>query len=291
MAKFLRKYILTVETVTGELVVIKPPFTIEFDIQRNVLTSASYAQIRVYNLKENTRNAILKDQYTFDDIRTVELQAGYGDAVSYPIIFTGNIDRAWSVREGSNVITSIDCFDGGFAFANAVTNRQYPAGTPQKSIIEDIVSSLGQFNVSVGAIGNYEGVTTRGSSYSGNTVDVLAELTGGGFFIDNGKAYALQNNEVLESNQIQVIKSSSGLLGTPIREETYLRFTMLFEPRLRIGQQILLESITEKRYNTYYKVISLMHKGVISESIAGNATTEVGVFIGTQSLSSVGSAQ
>lgn len=288
MDKFLRSYVLTVETISGRMLTIEPPFTVEFDIQRNILTSANVCSIRIYNLSERNRNQILKDQYTYDDLRKVTLQAGYGSGPNYPVIFRGEISRAWSVREGVNFITQIECFDGGFAFINATSNFQFPDGTTQQNVAEALIASLAQYNVTRGAIGEIPGELSRGASYTGNTIDVLRELTGGAFFIDNGKANVLSDSECLRSTQIQVISSASGLLGTPVREQTVLHFDILFEPRLAIGQQIRLDSITAANYNTFYKVVSLKHRGMISDAVCGSATTTVGVFVGTEALSSVG---
>src|ERR1017187_1050595 len=98
MDKFGRNYILTVETQNNDLLIIQPPFTVEFDITRNTLTSANVCSIRIYNLSQNNRNKIRFNIMDTGDFRSVQLQAGYG--TNLPIIFSGNITQAWSVREG-----------------------------------------------------------------------------------------------------------------------------------------------------------------------------------------------
>jgi hypothetical protein len=277
-----RNYNLQIQTQSGSILTIAPPFTIEFDITRNILTSANVSSVRIYNISQNNRNQIRKNVNDYGDLRQITLMAGYG--INLPVVFTGNITQAWSVREGVNVITQIESYDGGFAFANGITNEQFPAGTPQSTIIASLAGSLP--GVSIGAIGNYPGTISRANSYSGTTTDLLRELTGGGFFIDNGKANCLGDSECLQG-EIQVINSASGLLGTPVREQTILNFDMLFEPRLVIGQQIQLQSITEANFNGFYKVISIKHRGMISEAVCGDAITSVGLFYGTQALTTV----
>lgn len=282
MDKLGRSYQLKVQTQEGSILTVAPPFTVEFDITRNILTSANVSSIRVFNLSQNHRNQIRKNVNDYGDLRQITLTAGYGS--NLPVVFTGNITQAWSVREGTNVITQIESYDGGFAFANGFTNQQFPAGTPVSSIITSLAGSLP--GVSVGAIGSYPGTISRANSYSGTTTDLLRELTGGGFFIDNGKVNCLGDSECLVG-EIQLINSASGLLGTPVREQTILNFDMLFEPRLVIGQQIQLQSITEANFNGFYKVISIKHRGMISEAVCGDAITSVGLFYGTQALSTV----
>lgn len=278
-----RNYSLSIEAQNGSNILIEPPFTVEFDITRNIFSSANVSSIRIYNLAQNTRNQIRKNVNDYGDQRVISLKAGYGTNI--PVVFSGSITQAWSVREGVNFITQIESFDGGFAFANAQTNLAFPDGTAFDDIIQTLAESLP--GVSIGEIGTYPGDITRGNSYSGSTTDILRDITGGGFFIDLSKVYVLGSSEVLKG-EIQIINAQSGLLGTPVREQTILNFSMLFEPRLKIGQQIQLDSITDINFNGFYKVISLHHRGMISETVCGDAITDVGLYYGTEALQLVG---
>jgi hypothetical protein len=271
-----RNFRLTIDAINGQKLTVTPPFTIEFDITRNILSSANVSSIKIYNLSENNRNSIYKDKNNFALYRAVQLNAGYGDIL--PVIFKGNVSHSWSVREGTNFISYIEAYDGGFAFVNSDVASSYPAGTPQRVIYEDMISKLGP-TVSPGVIGNYGDSSSRGSSYQGNPADLITQLTGGAFFIDNEKAYVLKNEEVLQGS-IEAISSDSGLLGTPIREETIVHFDMIFEPRLMIGQLLTLDSSTFKIINGAYKVISIKHRGMISDSVCGSAITTVGLLHG-----------
>ena len=282
--KFGRSYSLTAGTLAGGTLLIQPPFTVEFDITRNILTSANVCQIRIYNLSLDHRNALRFNIFDSGDFRPIIFNAGYGS--NLPTIFSGNITQAWSVREGVDFVTTIECFDGGYAFANATTNQSFPSGTPQQVVIETLVQSLGNFNVSPGAVGNYPGSISRGNTYSGNTAQVLSELTGNGFFIDNGRANCLGNSECV-SGGIPLINAQSGLLGTPVREQTNLSFDMIFEPGAKAGQLIQLESLTESSFNGFYKITSVKHRGMISEAVCGDAITTLGMFYGTAALSVV----
>lgn len=272
MIKFDRNYVLQIQTNNnGGLLTITLPFTIEFDITRNTLTSANVCQIRIYNLAQINRDQIRHNAYDYGNYKRILFKAGYGQNLA--TVFKGNITAAWSVREGTDFITQIECYDGGFAFVNGIVNLQVPAGTPRKTAIAAVAKS-GLPNVSVGAIGNYEGVSTRGNSYSGNTMDVLQELTGGGAFIDNEKFNALETNEYIASLAgVGIISSQSGLLGTPILEQNVVRFDMLFEPGLNAGHKVLLDSSTNAGFNGDHKITSVKHRGMISAAVCGNAIT------------------
>lgn len=246
------------------------PFTIEFDITRNTLTSANICQIRIYNLSEKNRNQIRFNVNEYFTFRSVRLRAGYG--TNLPTIFSGNISQAWSVREGVNFITQIECFDGGFAFNNGSTNTTFPAGTQQSTVISTLAESLP--HLSLGAVGSYPGQLSRGNTYSGATVDILRELTGEGFFVDVGKANALGTNEYISNvGGTLTIDAQSGLLGTPILEQTIVKFDMIFEPELHVAQRIFLNSLTEKNFNGYYKVTAVKHRGMISAAVCGEVIT------------------
>lgn len=284
MNKFLRNYslALTVQkdmNSTAETIIVELPFTVEFDITRNTLTSANVCQIRIYNLNPSHRSQIQKNVTSYGNappIITIALKAGYGD--NLPVIFQGNASQAWSVRQGTNFITQIECFDGGFAYVNGATSLTVPQGTPYKTVITNLINSLFP-NVVLGSVGDYSGSTPKQVTYSGNTIDILRELTGGGFFIDNGKGYALNNNEYsIAAGPPQTIDASSGLLNTPVLEQTIVRFDMIFEPSLNIGTGINLMSSTNATFNGFYKITSVKHRGMISQTVCGDAITTAEFF-------------
>lgn len=275
MDKRQRNYVLEVETIQGTTLIIRPPFSIEFDVDRNDLSSTNVGLIRIYNLSEQHRKSLAKNQYDGDALRRVKLSAGYGaNAKNLPVILNGNIVIARSWREGVNFITELSCFDAGYAAQNAHSAKEYPEGTAIKSIITDLLGDLKKFNVTVGAIGDFPGVTTRASVYNGSTYQLLRELTGGQFFIDNNVAHCLKDNESIQFQTLE-ITSDSGLLGTPIREELFFRFDMIFEPKLFLFQQILLHSSTGQNFNGVCKIVGLQHKGMISETVGGSVISSV----------------
>lgn len=250
------------------------PFTIDFDLIRKTLGSAQVGKVRVYNLSQHVRSQLVWNISNLGQPPlTMTLQAGYGTNVNnLPVIFQGNISEAFSVREGVNFITELACYDGGFSYANGFTNMEFPKGISRRNLISTLAASLP--NSTLGAIGNYQGFTSRGGSYSGNTCDILTSLTGGGFFIDQGKANALQTNEyILSPSGTAIVNVNSGLLGTPVLEQNIVRFDMLFEPGLNIGHQIQLISNTAIGLNGLYTIIGVKHRGMISAAVCGSVVT------------------
>jgi hypothetical protein len=284
MMKFNRNYQLSVETQEGNTLTIELPFTIEFDITRNTLSSANVCQVRLYNLSERNRNQIFFNAFNQSQFRAILLKAGYGTNLS--TVFTGNISQAWSVREGVNFITQIECYDGGYAFVNGNVDISFPAGTPIKTVVTTLMGFLP--NVSIGAVGNFTGVLNRANTYSGNAAQLLFEITGGAFFIDQGKAYALQSDEYVpaignaaQSQPTILISDQTGLLNTPVLEQTIVRFEMLFEPSLNVGRLVFLQSTTNPNLNGFYKITAVKHRGMISSSMAGSLIT-IGEFVNSK---------
>jgi hypothetical protein len=284
--KFLRNYSLDIGTQDGDTITVTPPFTVEFEILRNTLSKSGTLHIRIYNLSAKHRNQIRYNFYNTGELRPVTLNAGYGSGI-LPEVFTGNIQEAYSVREGNNFVTTIEAFDGGFAQANGTTDTSFPAGTPQRTVISTLAASLSQYGISLGSIGAYPGSISRGNSYSGNTCQILNELTNGGFFIDGGVAHCLGTNECTTGG-IQVINAQTGLLNTPVQQQTVITFDMLFEPSVIAAQQIELESSTDLNVNGIYKVTSIKHRVTISDAVCGDAVTSLEMFYGTAALAIVG---
>lgn len=268
--KFGRNYRLVVQGSDNQEINIALPFTLEFDITRHTLASANVAQIRIYNLSKINRSLIAYNAFNVKQLRTVKLYAGYGDSLA--LIFNGNITQAWSIREGVNYITQIECYDGGYASVNSDLNITFPAGTPLKVALTQIMTNLP--GVDFGAVGNFDGIFAQAKTFSGNAIEILNQLTGNAFFIDNGKAYALKNDEYIQQlAPVVIVNPSTGLLNTPVLEQTVIRFEMLFEPNLNTGNLAFLTSETNPILTGIYKITAVKHRGTISPVVCGNLTT------------------
>ena len=275
MRKWTRNYVLTVQVdeYAKEYVDITFPLTLSFHIKRSVNATANTADITILNLSESTRRKVFLDNYKYMYYKGVELRAGYGDRVeTLPLIFKGNIQSAFSRRNGVNFETTINALDGGFAYMNGTSNRQFAKGTTDKQALRALVKDLP--GITPGHLGNFNSVLSRGNSVSGNTIEFFKTYSDNHFFIDLEQMNCLLDNEVFEGN-IKVIDASCGLLGSPLREEAYLTFEMIFEPRLQIGQFVEIDSITETIYNGTYQVVGIEHSGMISDAQSGQCKTKV----------------
>lgn len=283
MDKFSRNYSFYAQGIF-QSVTVQPPFTIEFDITKNLANSSNSSSFRIYNLSRQNRDILRQDQTNLGVFKRLIFKAGYGDAL--PIVFNGNLMRAWSVRQGVDYITTVEPFMGGFDYLNAHgPTTPFPAIGAQRDVLRYLIESLPS-GVSLGKIGNYNTTIKRGGAYSGSTIDLIQELSGKGFFIDDGVANVLNDNECL-TGTITELTSENGLLGTPVRQQNFVYIDMLFEPGIKIGQRLKITSMINDDFNGDYKVNSLHHKGIISESICGNATTSLCLINGNGILTDV----
>lgn len=276
MRKFGRIYNLEVETNDGTSLTFSLPVTVEFDVIRNFMSSLNTCQFRLYNLSPEHRRALQKNRMDQANLRFLTFAIGYESEGGLSVGFSGNVQECNSYRQGVDYITDIECQDGAFGVFHGRVEATFPPGTTRRSMIQKLVKTLP--GVQLGAIGNsYDDTLSRGNSYSGKTWEILKGLSDGDAFIDKGRVFMLSQNEYLDIGSTTIIDSSSGLLGTPIRQQNNLVLHMILTPEITMCQKVTLKSQTESWMNGDYKVISIHHAGIISSAVAGEATTEIGL--------------
>lgn len=283
--KFQRNYELTVQGNDGNLHTFNYPLTLDFQVKRNVLSSANTGNFRIYNLGQNTRDQVFKDQFSQSlSFRSLILKAGYGNTI--PVIFNGNVKMAQSYRldRSVNFITEIEGYDYGWVMVNAKSSFNISGNVTTRQIINQLIKDLQMAvpgnGLSVGAISNKFDTTytTRGISVVGSSWDNLQKFTNNQTYIDNGNVYCLFENDVFEGD-LTVIDSETGLLGTPKKADRLITMEILFEPRLSIGQQISLQSRSLTQFNGNYKVVGIEHQGTISGAVGGQCKTIVSALL------------
>lgn len=278
VGKLQRIYRLDVFTPEGLQITIRPPFSIEFSITRNTLASANKASITLYNLGPSTRSRIFKDRFSITEYYRVELFAGYGNRLHR--VFTGNILEAYSYRRQTEWITEIDAYDGLDAIQNGFTSQTVEADTPRADILRRLVDDMP--NIAAGIFGTpAQGSSPRGQAFIGQTTEIIDEVTGSNYFIDQEELNVLAEDEALPGIVSQL--DPSLLLETPRRRDAYLDVVTLFEPIIQVGQIYAIESL-EPIYNGQYIVIGFAHNVVISNAESGQARTNLQLYFGADGI-------
>ena len=249
--------------------IVREPITIDFNVVKSTQSENS-TQIIVYNLDGSTREAIYQDVILLDNnpyIKWVTLEAGYGEHLS--LVTWGYIKECHSYRSGVDFITEMTVIDPDILTEHCGVT--FEAGTTFDEAYKYLVSQLP--SLKLGETGVLNGIFNVPTTFDGNTFLLINKLTGGHTFVDNGVINNLNDNETLSDYGCYYIAADTGLLETPKRYDAILEVTMLFEPTLRIGQMVEIQSSTQARFDGQYKLLGFTHKCLISGSESGTRTS------------------
>lgn len=315
MLKFQRQYKLSISTVhstgpadTANGITIDStiaPLTCEFTLNRESLSSVQSGTIKIYNLNVSHRELIFKDSYDTEtsNNRWIKLEAGYDGSMSQ--ILNGLIQECSSYREsgGVNIITEIGVLDYSTVYTQSdsswtLSPPEYTLPITQQTVVNRLVK-----DITTNIPGTQAGVTAPIDSsgapvfsaihsspvvVSGSTWDALLHETNGDghWYIENGIINYLGDNDALQvgGSTALVVEADTGLLSTPRKRGAYLTLEMLFEPTIRIGQLVKLQSLFPLYNNPnainsgnvnapYYKVVGYDHQATISGAVCGKCTT------------------
>ena len=222
-----------------------PGFRIKFKVEKVQGPSPipNPVSIYIYNIGADSRSIVSKQN------NVVILEAGYGQ--SSEIIFTGNVLRARTRKEGPDYVTQIEAADGLFAFQNSTVNQSFQAGITANSVINTLVGALKSSGVTPGTI---QGVPSDGYNQgivlSGKTVDRLQEICDKHdlvFSIQDGKVTILPYGSD-RGTPVVLLSPSTGLIGIPEVRETdsegksLVSFKCLMNSKIGLFQKILIQS-------------------------------------------------
>lgn len=275
--KFGRTYELRISGKNAEHT-FRFPTTLKFDIERNIFSSVNEGKFTIVNVNDAARKDIYLDRSLgYAEYLPVQLSAGYVSQPTVPIIFRGNVKVAYSERQGSDILTQISAFDGGFAVANGFASFTRPKGWNFVQVVTDIIKTMP--HVSPGTITPQVVDNTRNKVINGASwaqLQAMAAPTGAQLFIDNEVVNLLsQKGAITDQSGIPTIQSSTGLLNIPRKIGNNILVTMILEPRIRIGNIVQLNSLLNSSVNGQYKIIGFHHYGTISGVDSGEAFTDL----------------
>lgn len=268
-----------IDFIPEEILEIKYPTTLHLNTENSPFSLTSSGSFQLYNLSPKTQNLLHKDIYDFKKYILMKLYAGYQDVM--PCIFWGNISQCYSTRPSGSVdyITSFEANNMMYYYLNGFINNTYAEGTSYSNLINDILTQTVP-QAQIGYITEELKPLQSNQTFLGNAFDLLRdEYPDFQIYVDNNQFNIIADNEVVPGD-VQVITSRSGLLGTPIRRQTYWDVDCIFEPGLKICQAVTLISQTAQRANNTYKVAAIKHAGIISPVESGTLITRVSLYMG-----------
>ena len=250
--RFGRNYVLVI-TADGRNVVITPPMQIVFEVTKSIRGDLNKMNIQITNLAESKRLSLVKDAEQLK-IMPIGLSVGYQDRIE--LIFKGNIHTGNNSRQGPDLLTSLECLDGGYDFLHSFTSRTVEGSRRAlDAALEDMP------NTGTGKITDRP-VLTRPKVLVGNSARLIDDMVGPGetWYIDDEQLYVIKDNEVT-SGLKPVVSAATGLISTPTRESKLVTFETLMNPTVKIGGLASLKSATAPYLDGIYRIETISYTG------------------------------
>lgn len=232
----------TIKPKTGDGIILDG-FDIAFDVDKNLEQEPNKAKITCYNLPDE-----LRDKLQLKDDALLTLEAGYKQ--TYATIFEGNLTHALSAISGSDWVTNLEAEEKLKAYRSSFVAKSYGAGTPFKTVVEDIVKSFEGFKVTpeitrvISSIGE---TFPSGLTIDGPSAKVLSNVLRGvglAFSIQNGQIQILEPGKASDKPPL-VLDYSSGLVNVPQlgekKEKATISFQCFINPELVPGRRVQLK--------------------------------------------------
>ena len=237
---------------------------VKFDVHKNPLGTPNNCKFELFNLAQETRQAIKKGFI-------LQMQAGYNGLMD--TIFIGNVrpDGIKNKRQGADIETHIECGDGEAAIVLSSLDKSYPPGTNLVTILQDVAATLSVTSdlqpgtVTAGTVVGIPPVTYgRGISIHGPcnaTLDKLLKPQGLRWSVQNGK---LDIIPVTANNGAEaiVVSVETGMIGVPSFNGQYMEFQSLLNPKL--APNALVKVISENddpQINGFFVIKTAHYEG------------------------------
>lgn len=236
--QYLRKCTLLISTSSGDGLDLSN-LHIKFNIKRSDTQTPNVAEIRVYNLEEQTAQRIQKE------FSNVILQGGYEG--NFGVIFQGNIKQILRGRENAtDTFIDIIAGDGDLSYNFAVVNTTIASGASQAEQVNAAISSMTKTGgVKAGSMGNMpNSKLPRGKVMFGMARDYLrqtAETTNNSWSVQNGVVQFVPVTSYLPGEAV-LLTAKTGLIGTPVQTNEGINVKCLLNPKLQVGGRILLDN-------------------------------------------------
>lgn len=251
--RFDRDYELVIGIGRNALV-IRPPIRIVFSADKSIAGTINKMRAQVFNLREENRLQIVKDA---EQIKYIPIQLKVGYMGRLEQIFRGSIHVAKNVAELPDVITDIECLDGGFDFLNSFSSRTINGG---ESYIDALLGDM--TNTRRGKIAPGDQLT-RPKVAIGSTIDLIRSGLGKDeyAFIEDEKLNVVRSPSQIIDQAVPIVSAKTGLINTPEREKQRLTCETMMNPEVKIARRLKLESKFAPHLNGVYRADIINYSG------------------------------
>lgn len=234
-----RKVSVIVGPASGEAIELSD-FRVSFQIRRGDVQTPNTADVRIYNLSEQTANRIRKE------FTRIVVQAGYEG--NFGLIFDGTIKQ---VRKGRDNQTEnyveITAADGDRAYNFSTLALSLAAGSTPSDAVQAFIKSMADAGIESGYVPQLsESGCVRGRVFYGMARDELRDFSNANncaWSIQDGK-FTLIPLKGYIPGEVPVLSSDSGLIGMPEQSESGIKVRCLLNPSLKIGRCIKIDNAT-----------------------------------------------
>ena len=237
---------------------------VRFSVEKSLKPEPNTAEIQIWNLNPDHRSQ-LEEPSDKSGTVPVSIEAGYADNTAQ--LFLGRLRTAFTVREGPDLITTLQSGDGEKEVGTKRINVSVSPGTPNDIILKQVIKALGVglgntdqvvAGVSFASIGL---LWASGTVLSGSAARQMVELTesfGLEWSIQDGAIQLLEKGKALAQLDV-AITPNTGLIGSPsVDNEGIVTLQTLLIPEITPGRIITLES---ERLSGRYRVEKCSYNG------------------------------
>ena len=220
---------------------------IKFSVKRSATATPNTADIRVYNLSDETALSLLQKLSPTPGLPnrgSVLLQAGY--AGNFGVIFQGNIKQIIIGRESAtDTFLNIVAGDGDRAYNFAVVNTTLAKGSTQATQLNAVVQAMTPMGVTLGPTPTLvPNQLPRGKVMFGNAKDYMRDIsqnTKNSWSIQDEKIALVPLTSYLPG-EVVVITSATGMVGAPQQTNDGVNVKCLLNPFIQVNGRIKLDS-------------------------------------------------
>lgn len=216
---------------------------------------SSEAEIRIMNLKKDTRDWVIKEGSPFNyghKTRIVEVHAGR-ESTGYSLAYFGQIFRA-SITQPPDIGLTIKCITAFNQYSNISLNGA--KSELFSSIVRKVANAFG-YKVNTNALKNdfkTNNFQVAQSSFSLvlSKLQEMAEGNGVTLFLD-GNILVVKDANAPLTNNVVAINSSTGMIGIPELNEQSVKVKFMYNPNATIGSLVQITSELNPAANgTFY---------------------------------------
>lgn len=215
-----------------------------FAIRRGDLQTPNSADVRVYNVSDDTADRI-RQLLPQPEFTRVVIQGGYDG--NYGILFDGQIKQIRRGRESpTDTFIDITAADGDRAYNYAISAITLEAGqTGAKDQIAAVLGGMAKKGVGTGYLPEIAGnPLPRGKVFYDMSRDALRQIaknTSTNWSIQDGKVNFIPKSAYIPG-EIPVVTSATGMIGLPTQTQNGIHVRALLNPNFKIGQVIKLDN-------------------------------------------------